>query len=72
MGLVIITSFGEVDLIADPLQVTFRTVPGVGIVGEAINLAAGAGSLTSRHRSGPGGSVYCSAQTCRNVWTAET
>jgi hypothetical protein len=32
MGLVIITGFGEVDLIADPLQVTFRTVPGVSIV----------------------------------------
>jgi hypothetical protein len=29
-------------------------------------------SCTARQRRGPGGSVYRSAQTCRNVWTAET
>jgi hypothetical protein len=65
--LIILTGFGQVHLVADPGDTTLGAISGLDIIGEAINAAAGSHSCTVRQRRGPGGSVYCSAQTCRHV-----
>lgn len=65
--LILLTGFGEVQLVANPGDTTLGAIPGLDLMGEAINAAAGSRSCTARQRRGPGGSVNGSAQTCRNI-----